>query len=53
MHESEEKSTHRLPMPLSKIKHGDIDDMEVEDATEELMDPIDYLISDDDEHPKF
>ena len=38
MHESEEKFTHRLPMPLPKIKHGDADDMEVKDATKELED---------------
>ena len=35
MHELEEKSTHRLPMPLSKIKHRDADDMEAEDVVEE------------------
>ena len=35
MHESEEKSTHKLPMPLSKIKHGDVEDMEAKDAVEE------------------
>ena len=35
MHESEEKSTHKLPMPLPMIKHGDADDMEAEDVVEE------------------
>ena len=45
MHELEEKSTHKLPMPLPKIKHGDADDMEAEDvaedqAKEELRDDI-------------
>ena len=35
MHESQDKSTHRLPMPLSKIKHGDADDMEAKDVEEE------------------
>ena len=35
MHESEEKSTHRLPGPLPKTKHGDADDMEAKDTVEE------------------
>ena len=37
MHELEEKSTHRLLMPLPEIKHGDADDMETEDASEEKV----------------
>ena len=35
MHVSKEKSTHRLSVPLPKIKHGDVDDMEAEDTAEE------------------
>ena len=35
MHESKEKSTHRLPVPLLKTKHGDAYDMEAKDAIEE------------------
>ena len=34
MHESEEKSTHRLPMPFSKTKHRDADDIEDGDEVE-------------------
>ena len=35
MHESEEKSTHRLLVPPPKTKHGDTDDIEDEDEAEE------------------
>ena len=35
MHGSKDKSTHRLPVPLPKTKHGDVDDMEAEGAIEE------------------
>ena len=34
MHESKEKSTHKLPMLLSKTKHGDTDDIEDGDEAE-------------------
>ena len=37
MHEPEEKSTHRLPVPLLKIKHGDAYDMEAEDVSKEQV----------------
>ena len=45
MLESKEKSTHRLPVPLPKTKHGVIDDVEEEETTgeqvgEELGDDI-------------
>ena len=35
MHESEEKFTHKLPVPLPKMKQGDAGDMEDRDAVEE------------------
>ena len=35
MHELEEKYTHKLPVPLPKTKHGDVYDMEDNDAVEE------------------
>ena len=37
MHESEEKSTHRLPMSLLKTKHRDVVDIEVKEVTEEQV----------------
>ena len=37
MHESKEKSTHKLPMPLPKTKQGDVSDMEECDAAKKQV----------------
>ena len=46
MHESEEKSTHRLSMPLPKTKHGDAYDIEDGD---EIKEQVEEELGDDSE----
>ena len=52
MHESEEKSTHRVLKLLLKAEHGDVDDMEVEDAIEEQAEKELRDDTKDDEAPR-